>query len=209
MRWRPSISSPDTARGSWASGIADDRFREGGREAFSTNLCLWEVRFSGIRNCDALCGFENFFCILAVASVGFENAADFVAAVVQKPHLQMPAPISAQMTATPTTSMPIRCAGLSIHPAEAGTRVKREVHNARGTGTFEAYELECKVYARLNFTSTSGVRTASSGGSDCTTAACFMLGETSDSLLSPRADRVSPCDSREEKFKAVDRVPRN
>lgn len=96
-----------------------------------------------------------------------------------------------------------------IHPAEGGTRVKREVHNARGTGTFEAYELECKVYARLNFTSTSGVRTASSGGSDCTTAACFMLGETSDSLLSPRADRVSPCDSREEKFKAVDRVPRN
>jgi len=114
VRWRPSISSPDTARGSWASGIADDRFREGGREAFSTNLCLWEVRFSGIRNCDALCGFENIFCILAVASVGFENAADFVAAVVQKPHLQMPAPISAQMTATPTTSMPIRCAGLSM-----------------------------------------------------------------------------------------------
>lgn len=44
------------------------------------------------------------------------------------------------------------------------------------------------------------------GGSDSTTAACYMIGGTADSVLSPLLARVSPCDPREERCKAVERV---
>lgn len=44
------------------------------------------------------------------------------------------------------------------------------------------------------------------GGSDSTTAACYMIGGTPDSVLSQLVNRVSPCDPREERCKAVERV---
>lgn len=91
--------------------------------------------------------------------------------------------------------------------AEAGARAQREVDNARGTGIFETYELGCtivrssKLYANQRRSNRQ-----LPGGSDSTTAACYMLGGTSDSVLSPLVARVSPCDPREERCKAVERV---
>lgn len=91
--------------------------------------------------------------------------------------------------------------------AEAGARAQREVDSARGTGAFETYELglaivrSSKLYANQRRSNRQ-----LPGGSDSTTAACYMLGGTPDSTLSPLVARVSPCDPREERCKAVERV---
>lgn len=44
------------------------------------------------------------------------------------------------------------------------------------------------------------------GGSDSTTAACYMIGGTSDQILQALLTQISPCDPREERCKAVERV---
>ncbi len=91
--------------------------------------------------------------------------------------------------------------------AESGARAQREVDSARGTGVFETYELgiaivrSSKLYANQRRSNRQ-----LPGGSDSTTAACYMLGGTPDSTLSPLVARVSPCDPREERCKAVERV---
>lgn len=91
--------------------------------------------------------------------------------------------------------------------AIAGARAQRGADSARGAGAFETYELglaivrSSRVYANQR---RSNRRLP--GGSDSTTAACFMLGGTPDSVLSPLVARVSPCDPREERCKAVERV---
>lgn len=91
--------------------------------------------------------------------------------------------------------------------AEQGARAQREVDNARGQGIFETYELgiaivkSSKLYANQRRSNRQ-----LPGGSDSTTAACYMLGGTPDSTLSPLVARVSPCDPREERCKAVERV---
>ena len=75
------------------------------------------------------------------------------------------------------------------------------------TGAFETYELglaivrSSKLYANQRRSNRQ-----LPGGSDSTTAACYMLGGTPDSTLSPLVARVSPCDPREERCKAVERV---
>ncbi|KAI0566089.1 hypothetical protein FGB62_12g02 [Gracilaria domingensis] len=44
------------------------------------------------------------------------------------------------------------------------------------------------------------------GGSDSTTAACYMIGGTCDQTLHSLLERISPCDPREERCKVVERV---
>lgn len=94
-----------------------------------------------------------------------------------------------------------------VAAAQAGARAQREVDTARGTGVFETYELgiaivrSSKLYANQRRSNRQ-----LPGGSDSTTAACYMLGGTPDSTLSPLVARVSPCDPREERCKAVERV---
>lgn len=94
-----------------------------------------------------------------------------------------------------------------VTAAQSGARAQREVDSARGTGVFETYELgiaivrSSKLYANQRRSNRQ-----LPGGSDSTTAACYMLGGTPDSTLSPLVARVSPCDPREERCKAVERV---
>lgn len=121
------------------------------------------------------------------------------------------APVAVAAPAAPGPAPP-KPAGLDegaqfAAAAIAGARAQRGADSARGAGAFETYELglaivrSSRVYANQR---RSNRRLP--GGSDSTTAACFMLGGTPDSVLSPLVARVSPCDPREERCKAVERV---
>lgn len=93
-----------------------------------------------------------------------------------------------------------------VHAAEMGARAQSAVDSASGD-VFETYELgktivsSSKLYANQRRSNR-----LLPGGSDSTTAACYMIGGTPDSVLSPLVSRVSPCDPREERCKAVERV---
>ena len=90
--------------------------------------------------------------------------------------------------------------------ADMGARAQSAVDSAAGD-VFETYELgktivsSSKLYANQRRSNR-----LLPGGGDSTTAACYMIGGTPDSVLSPLLSRVSPCDPREERCKAVERV---
>lgn len=99
------------------------------------------------------------------------------------------------------------CDDSFVIAAKMGARAQCAVDNASGDGVFETYELgiaivqSSKLYANQRRSNR-----LLPGGSDSTTAACYMIGGTPDSVLSPLLARVSPCDPREERCKAVERV---
>lgn len=99
------------------------------------------------------------------------------------------------------------CDDSFVVAAETGARAQCAVDNANGDGSFETYELgiaivqSSKLYANQRRSNRQ-----LPGGSDSTTAACYMIGGTPDSVLSPLLAKVSPCDPREERCKAVERV---
>lgn len=99
------------------------------------------------------------------------------------------------------------CDDSFVVAAETGARAQCAVDNANGDASFETYELgitivqSSKLYANQRRSNRQ-----LPGGSDSTTAACYMIGGTPDSILSPLLSKVSPCDPREERCKAVERV---
>lgn len=99
------------------------------------------------------------------------------------------------------------CDDSFVIAAETGARAQCAVDNASGDGVFETYDIgisivqSSKLYANQRRSNR-----LLPGGSDSTTAACYMIGGTPDSVLSPLMARVSPCDPREERCKAVERV---
>lgn len=99
------------------------------------------------------------------------------------------------------------CDDSFVIAAETGARAQCAVDNASGEGVFETYDLgiaivqSSKLYANQRRSNR-----LLPGGSDSTTAACYMIGGTPDSVLSPLVAKVSPCDPREERCKAVERV---
>lgn len=99
------------------------------------------------------------------------------------------------------------CDDSFVVAAENGARAQCAVDSANGDGSFETYELgiaivqSSKLYANQRRSNRQ-----LPGGSDSTTAACYMIGGTPDSMLSPLLSKVSPCDPREERCKAVERV---
>lgn len=91
--------------------------------------------------------------------------------------------------------------------AEMGARAQSAVDSASGTGVFETYELGKTIVASSKlYANQRRSNRLLPGGSDSTTAACYMIGGTPDSVLSPLVSRVNPCDPREERCKAVERV---
>lgn len=100
------------------------------------------------------------------------------------------------------------CDDSFVIAAENGARAQCAVDSSNtGTASFETYELgiaivqSSKLYANQRRSNRQ-----LPGGSDSTTAACYMIGGTPDSFLSPLLTKVSPCDPREERCKAVERV---
>lgn len=91
--------------------------------------------------------------------------------------------------------------------AEMGARAQSAVDTASGDGVFETYELGKTIVASSKlYANQRRSNRLLPGGSDSTTAACYMIGGTPDSVLSPLVSRVNPCDPREERCKAVERV---
>lgn len=94
-----------------------------------------------------------------------------------------------------------------ILAAEMGARAQSAVDSASGEGVFETYELGKTIVASSKlYANQRRSNRLLPGGSDSTTAACYMIGGTPDSVLSPLVSRVNPCDPREERCKAVERV---
>lgn len=94
-----------------------------------------------------------------------------------------------------------------IMAAEMGARAQSAVDSASGEGAFETYELGKTIVASSKlYANQRRSNRLLPGGSDSTTAACYMIGGTPDSILSPLVAKVNPCDPREERCKAVERV---
>lgn len=90
--------------------------------------------------------------------------------------------------------------------ADMGARAQSALDSAAGN-VFETYSVgksivsSSKLYANQRRSNRQ-----LPGGSDSTTAACYMIGGTPDNVLSQLLSRVSPWDPREERCKAVERV---
>eukprot|EP00178_Gracilaria_changii_P027757 TRINITY_DN912_c0_g3_i1.p1 TRINITY_DN912_c0_g3~~TRINITY_DN912_c0_g3_i1.p1 ORF type:complete len:491 (-),score=55.57 TRINITY_DN912_c0_g3_i1:2717-4189(-) len=93
-----------------------------------------------------------------------------------------------------------------VQAAEMGARAQSVLDSAHGR-VFDTYHLGqriiscCKLYANQRRSNR-----LLPGGSDSTTAACYMIGGTCDQTLQSLLERLSPCDPREERCKAVERV---
>lgn len=99
------------------------------------------------------------------------------------------------------------CDDSFVIAAETGARAQCAVDNANGDASFETYELGITIVSSSKlYANQRRSNRLLPGGSDSTTAACYMIGGTPDSILSPLLSRVSPCDPREERCKAVERV---
>lgn len=108
---------------------------------------------------------------------------------------------------TPSTSANSSPMDAFIMAAEMGARAQSAVDSASGEGVFETYELGKTIVASSKlYANQRRSNRLLPGGSDSTTAACYMIGGTPDSILSPLVSRVNPCDPREERCKAVERV---
>lgn len=108
---------------------------------------------------------------------------------------------------TPPTTSNTSPMDAFIHAAEMGARAQSAVDSASGEGVFETYELGKTIVASSKlYANQRRSNRLLPGGSDSTTAACYMIGGTPDSILSPLVSRVNPCDPREERCKAVERV---
>ncbi|PXF46214.1 hypothetical protein BWQ96_03999 [Gracilariopsis chorda] len=93
-----------------------------------------------------------------------------------------------------------------VHAAEHGARAQSVLDTANGR-VFEAYQLGKTIVASSKlYANQRRSNRLLPGGSDSTTAACYMIGGTSDETLATLLKRISPCDPREERCKAVERV---
>lgn len=123
---------------------------------------------------------------------------------LSNPHSLPPTQSTSMSAPTSSNSSPMDA---FIVAAEMGARAQSAVDSASGEGVFETYELGKTIVASSKlYANQRRSNRLLPGGSDSTTAACYMIGGTPDSILSPLVSRVNPCDPREERCKAVERV---
>eukprot|EP00178_Gracilaria_changii_P023141 TRINITY_DN696_c0_g1_i4.p1 TRINITY_DN696_c0_g1~~TRINITY_DN696_c0_g1_i4.p1 ORF type:complete len:476 (-),score=64.97 TRINITY_DN696_c0_g1_i4:55-1482(-) len=93
-----------------------------------------------------------------------------------------------------------------IQAAEMGARAQSVLDSSRGR-IFDTYHLGKQIIACSKlYSNQRRSNRLLPGGSDSTTAACYMIGGSSDQVLQDLLERLSPCDPREERCKAVERV---